>query len=92
MFDRQAKLVVIVIAAWLVIGAAWGVSRLWAPRPDATGAAARNCPFVASINRDKFHRADCRHARRIPDSALLGFDDRETAIACGLSPCKVCKP
>lgn len=48
--------------------------------------------FAASKNSQTFHRADCRHAKKISKTTLLTFDTREQAIQTGRKPCKVCNP
>lgn len=61
-------------------------------RASAIGAPAREKPFVASVLREPFHRADCKWAAKIHEGNLVGYDTREDAIADGHRPCKVCKP
>jgi len=56
-----------------------------ADEPSQTG-------YAASKNSPTFHRADCRHAKKILKSTLLSFDTREQAIQTGRKPCKVCNP
>jgi micrococcal nuclease len=48
--------------------------------------------YVASINREPFHRPDCKWARRISSANLQTFKTREEAIKAGHRPCKVCRP
>ena len=49
-------------------------------------------PFVASRSSEVFHRADCRWARNISESNLVGYATREHAVRAGKRPCKSCKP
>ncbi len=48
--------------------------------------------YVASVNRELFHRPDCKWAQRISSANLQTFKTREEAIKAGHRPCKVCKP
>ena len=48
--------------------------------------------FVASSQREPFHRPGCRWARKIDGENLRTFGTREAAVAAGHRPCKVCKP
>jgi methylphosphotriester-DNA--protein-cysteine methyltransferase len=48
--------------------------------------------YVASVNREPFHRPDCKWARRISLGNLQTFQTREEAIKAGHRPCKVCEP
>jgi methylphosphotriester-DNA--protein-cysteine methyltransferase len=59
---------------------------------SARGADARAKPYVASARSDVYHRADCRHAARIAERNLLGYDTRADAEADDRRPCKICRP
>jgi len=48
--------------------------------------------YVASKNGEVFHRPSCRSAKRISPANLVGYASRESAIAAGKQPCKLCKP
>jgi len=52
------------------------------------------CPigtkFVASKKSDKYHRCDCRYAKRIKPENLVCFHSREDAEKEGYLPCSVC--
>ena len=48
--------------------------------------------YVASANREPFHKITCRWADRISSRNLQTFATREQAIKAGHRPCKVCKP
>ena len=58
----------------------------------AKGAAAREKPYVASVDRDPFHGSACKWAAKISERNLYGYDTREQAIEDGHRPCKVCRP
>lgn len=58
----------------------------------ARGATARTKPFVASVQREPFHKSSCKWAAKIHDSNLVGYDTRKAAMAGGHRPCKICKP
>ena len=57
-----------------------------------TGEAARDKPYVASVCRQPYHRADCRWAKKVSPVNLRGHDSPEAAIAAGHRPCRVCRP
>ncbi|MCD4674865.1 MAG: hypothetical protein K8S18_02580, partial [Desulfobacula sp.] len=40
----------------------------------------------------KFHRQECRWARKISSSNILFFKSRQKAVNQGYTPCKVCNP
>ena len=48
--------------------------------------------FVASQNKDVFHKNDCIWFKHVNMENLMRFDTREAPIALGLKPCKVCRP
>ena len=48
--------------------------------------------FVASWQRDPFHKATCKWSRRISRKNLQGVKSRTAAVKAGHRPCKVCKP
>ena len=48
--------------------------------------------YVASINKEPFHRISCRWARKISPKNAVYYNTREEAIQDGHRPCKVCKP
>jgi methylphosphotriester-DNA--protein-cysteine methyltransferase len=47
--------------------------------------------FVASTTGKRFHRFDCKWARRVKPSHARYFKTRDEAIRAGLKPCKRCK-
>ncbi len=61
-------------------------------RATPTADAAGSKPYVPSILRDPFHVSSCRWARKISTENLVGYDNRDQAIADGHRACKVCKP
>ncbi len=63
-----------------------------APHASARGAEAREKPIQASVNRDVFHRSDCRWAEKISERNLAGYDAVQDARADGRRACQVCKP
>ena len=48
--------------------------------------------YVASINKEPFHRVSCRWARKISPSNAVYYNTRQEAINDGHRPCKVCRP
>ena len=60
----------------------------------AVGSASENpkAAYVASVNREPFHKPSCRWAEKISDKNLQTFQTRDEAIKAGHRPCKVCKP
>lgn len=56
------------------------------PKPSYKG------KYVGSKNSNRFHRPDCKWAKRIKPDNRVWFDTREKALKAGYSPCKVCKP
>ncbi len=47
--------------------------------------------FVANPKSNRFHRADCGWARRVPANRVL-FQTVDQARAAGFLPCRVCRP
>jgi hypothetical protein len=58
--------------------------------PEETPAAP--LAYVGSVRMDKFHRVDCKWAKRISPENRYSFQSRAQAIEQGFAPCKVCKP
>ena len=48
--------------------------------------------YVASVNKEPFHRISCRWAQKISPKNAVYYNTREEAIQDGHRPCKVCKP
>lgn len=48
--------------------------------------------YVGSKNSNRFHRPDCKWAKRIKPANRVWFDTRQQALKAGYVPCKVCKP
>lgn len=48
--------------------------------------------YVASINKEPFHRISCRWAQKILPKNAVYYNTREEAVQDGHRPCKVCKP
>ena len=48
--------------------------------------------YVASINKEPFHRISCRWAQKISPKNAVYYNTREEAIQDGHRPCKVCRP
>lgn len=48
--------------------------------------------FVASKEREPYHRPSCRWAKKIDAANLETYSTRDEAQADGHRPCKVCKP
>ncbi len=48
--------------------------------------------LVGSRNSRVFHRANCRHVKRIAHDNLVPFESAEAATRQGRRPCKTCKP
>ena len=63
--------------------------------PKARQSAAPSPPpvaYVASDQREPFHRTTCAAAQRITPAHLQQFAKREDAIAAGHRPCEICRP
>lgn len=48
--------------------------------------------YIASWQREPFHRPECNRVRRIERRNLQGVRTREAAIEAGHRPCRVCRP
>ena len=48
--------------------------------------------YIASWQRDPFHRPDCTSVKRISRKNLHGVTSRREALRAGHRPCRVCKP
>ncbi len=59
------------------------------PVPDST---ADNGSYVGSVNSDKYHFPECRHAQNIKAENKIWFDSLEEAKKAGYVPCGACKP
>lgn len=49
-------------------------------------------PYWASADSDRFHLSSCKWAKKISDSNLITYPDRDAAIADGRIPCGECNP
>ena len=47
---------------------------------------------VGSKKSDKYHRLDCRWAKKIAAANLVTFKSPAEAKAAGYTPCKTCEP
>jgi hypothetical protein len=63
-----------------------------APEVKITSGQVAEYAYVASAQREAFHRPDCEWAKKISPQNLVGFKTREDAIKSGRRPCKVCEP
>jgi len=88
----RSILTVGLVAAMAVCLSAAGCQRPAGEVRRVYGSAARAKPFVGSAMRSVYHRSDCRHARRIPDGNLVGYDTAADAESDGRRPCRVCRP
>lgn len=48
--------------------------------------------YVASVNKEPFHRVSCKWAQKISPKNAVYYETREEAIRDGHRPCRVCKP
>lgn len=48
--------------------------------------------YIGNANSKKFHRASCSSVSKMKDSNKVVLDSRDSAIAAGYTPCKICKP
>ena len=48
--------------------------------------------YIGNSNTGKFHLASCRYVSKMNDENKVFFNSRESAIASGYQPCKVCNP
>ena len=53
---------------------------------------ASNVNYIASIERGKFHKPDCRWAQNIKAENRLVFEDRSSALERDYTPCNTCNP
>ena len=53
---------------------------------------AYNGEYIGNARSHKFHRPDCRWAKKIGPVNRVSFKSRQEAINQGYVPCKVCKP
>jgi len=51
-----------------------------------------SCAFIGNMRSHKFHRPDCRWAKKISPGNRVCFKSRQEAIDQGYTPCKVCRP
>ena len=48
--------------------------------------------YVASAERNIFHKPSCRWVKKISEQNLIGFTSRDDAIKSEKRPCKTCQP
>jgi hypothetical protein len=72
-----------------MVGCYWYAVRANSRHQVAPGQAVA---YVASKDRQPFHRPKCQHAQKIAPGNLETFANREDAIKAGHVPCKVCRP
>jgi lipopolysaccharide export system permease protein len=48
--------------------------------------------YVGNVRRHRFHRQDCKWAKKISPDNIHSFDSRDDAVKQGYSPCEVCDP
>lgn len=48
--------------------------------------------YVGSKKSDKFHKLDCKWAKKIKFNNTIYFQSRKDALQQGYDPCKVCHP
>ncbi|MCD6296657.1 MAG: LPS export ABC transporter permease LptF [Deltaproteobacteria bacterium] len=48
--------------------------------------------YVGNVRRHKFHRPDCRWAKKISQDNTYSFKSRDDAVKQGYIPCEVCDP
>jgi uncharacterized small protein (DUF1192 family) len=64
-------------------------ARTTAPTTPAT---AKGSYYIGNFNSRKFHRPDCKWAKKISPANRLVFKSRQDVINQGYQACKVCKP
>jgi len=67
-------------------------NKWWEKDPLAETSQTVQYSYVASAQREVFHKPSCRWAKKISRSNLIVFKTRDEAIKSGRRPCKVCKP
>ncbi len=77
----------VVIAAHFLWPASYSPSETHISRPEIS-----QYLYVASAQRDIYHKPSCRWAKKIADHNLIGFKARDEAIKSGRRACKVCRP
>ncbi|MDP8217164.1 MAG: thermonuclease family protein, partial [Candidatus Theseobacter exili] len=60
--------------------------------PTVIPVQAQSCLYIGSIRSHKFHKPDCRYAKKISSKNRVCFKSRQDAIDTGYIPCKVCRP
>ena len=80
------------LAAFLAAGSLIACSEQAAVNSEQSNSVQPRIAYVASVNREPFHRPGCSSAARISSANLRTFQTREDAIKAGHRPCKVCKP
>ena len=48
--------------------------------------------YVGNVGSYKFHKIDCRWAKRCYKNCRAKFKTRDEALEAGFEPCQVCKP
>ena len=76
----------------LALAALMLASTVAVPVETARAAEQKQPAYVASVNREPFHKPSCEWAQKIAAKNREGFKTREDAIKAGHRPCKVCKP
>jgi hypothetical protein len=91
--DIQFIAICVGAVALVVIGAhlLWPPAKL-APEVKITSGQVAEYAYVASAQREVFHRPDYEWAKKIILQNLVGFKTREDATKSGRRPCKVCRP
>ncbi|MBW2590675.1 MAG: hypothetical protein JRD71_08165 [Deltaproteobacteria bacterium] len=48
--------------------------------------------YIGNKRSHKFHRPECRWAKKMSSTNKIFFQSRQEAISQGYAPCKVCNP
>jgi micrococcal nuclease len=70
----------------------WGRAARTASRAIPVSPSKNTAVYWANTNSKKFHRPDCKWARRISPAHLLKSEDRGQLIEDGYQPCGICRP
>jgi len=79
------------IKKYLRLKSEWGQYRSQTvPQPNTVQP--KEWKYMASKNSKVFHHPNCKWAKKIHPSNLIGFSSRQEAMGSGRRPCRVCTP
>jgi cbb3-type cytochrome oxidase cytochrome c subunit len=90
--DRQGKILAVIVVVVLAVAGFVIYNNHHQTGNHITYSQTAEYAYVASSERDIYHRPTCRWAQKISAANLVGYNTREEAEKSGRRPCKVCKP